>query len=177
MSSAWLSSLAKISVLGTSVRPGKISVKSLSRKVRTSVRIWSDGHHVAVELVGVVGEVVVELLPAHLAGAPVAQVHVVAGFDLAARLGHLRADAVDVVVDVDAVGHRLLVAVLHHQVLVEEAEGLLAGRGGEADQVGVEVLQHLAPQVVDRAVAFVGDDDVEGLDRELRVVDDGLGAA
>ncbi len=67
MSSAWLSSLAKISVLGTSVRPGKISVGSLSRKVRTMVRIWSGGHHVAVELVGVVGEVLVELLPAHLA--------------------------------------------------------------------------------------------------------------
>ena len=41
MSSAWLSSLAKTSVLGTSVRPGKISVGSLSRKVRTTVRIWS----------------------------------------------------------------------------------------------------------------------------------------
>ena len=39
MSSAWLSSLAKMRVLGTSVRPGKISVKSLSRKVRMTVRI------------------------------------------------------------------------------------------------------------------------------------------
>ena len=111
------------------------------------------GHHVAVELVGVVGEVFVELLPAHLAGELVAQVHVVAGFDLAAGFAHLGADAVDVVVDVDAVGHGLLVAVLHDQVLVEEAEGLLAGRGGEADQAGVEVLQHLPPQVVDGAVA------------------------
>ena len=34
-------SLQKINVLGTVVRPGKISVGSLSRKVRTSVRIWS----------------------------------------------------------------------------------------------------------------------------------------
>jgi hypothetical protein len=69
--------------------------------------------------------------------------HVVAGFDLAALLGDGGADAVDVVVDVDAVGHGLLVAVFHDQVLVEEAEGLLGGRGGEADEVGVEVLQHL----------------------------------
>ena len=129
-------------------------------------------HHVAVELVGVVGELFVQLLPAHLARELVAIVEEVAGFDLAARLAHLRADAVDVVVDVDAVGHGLLVAVLHHQVLVEEAEGLLARRGGEADQAGVEVLQHLPPEVVDGAVRFVGDDDVEGLDRERRVVVD-----
>ena len=36
-----ISSLAKMMVLGTSVRPGKISVNSLSRKVRITVRIWS----------------------------------------------------------------------------------------------------------------------------------------
>jgi hypothetical protein len=86
-----------------------------------------------------------------------------------------RADAVHVVVDVHAIGHGLLVAVFHDQVLVEEAEGLLAGRGGQADEVGIEVLQHLAPQVVDAAVGFVGDDDVEGLDGEGGVVGDGLG--
>jgi hypothetical protein len=40
-SSAWLSSLAKISVLGTSVRPGKISVKSLALTVWAISRIWS----------------------------------------------------------------------------------------------------------------------------------------
>ena len=89
--------------------------------------------------------------------------------------GDLGADAVDVVVDVDAVGHGLLVVVFHHQVLVEEAEGLLGGRGGEADEGGVEVLQHLRPEVVDGAVAFVGDDDVEALDGDARVVFDGLG--
>ena len=33
MSSAWLSSFAKISVFGTSVRPGKISREERSRKV------------------------------------------------------------------------------------------------------------------------------------------------
>lgn len=40
ISSAWASSLAKISVFGTVLRPGKISVKSLSRKVSRTVRIW-----------------------------------------------------------------------------------------------------------------------------------------
>ncbi len=94
------------------------------------------------------------------------------GLHRRAALGDLGADAVDVVVDVDAVGDGLLVGVLHDQVLVEEAEGLLVGRGGQADQIGVEVLQHLPPEVVDRAVALVGDDEVEGLERDGRVVDD-----
>jgi hypothetical protein len=40
ISSAWASSLAKISVLGTVERPGKISVKSRSRKVSRTRRIW-----------------------------------------------------------------------------------------------------------------------------------------
>ena len=172
MSSAWESSLAKISVLGTSVRPGKISVKSLSRKVCKHRADLVLGDHVAVELVGIVLEVVVELLPALLARLAVALVDVEAGVDLGALGGDLGLDAIDVVVDVDAVGHGLLVVVFHDEVLIEEAEGLLGRRGGEADQMGVEVFQHLAPEIVDRAVALVGDDDVEGLDRECRVVFD-----
>ena len=133
------------------------------------------GDHVAVELVGVVAEVVVELFPALLAGVALLNLHRVAGLHLGAGLGDLGADAVDVVVDVDAVGHGHFVVVFHHQVLVEEAEGLLAGRGGEADEGGVEILQHLRPEVVDGAVAFVGDDDVEALDRDTGVVFDRLG--
>ena len=133
------------------------------------------GDHVAVELIGVVCEVVVELLPALLARVALLDLHRVAGLDAGALLRDGGADAVDVVVDVHAVGHGHLVVVFHHQVLVEEPEGLLAGRGGEANEVSVEVLQHLRPQVVDRAVAFIGDDDVEGVDRDGGVVFDGLG--
>src|SRR5207237_48559 len=55
----------------------------------------------------------------------------------------------------------------------EEADGLAGGGGGQADQEGVEVVEHLAPEVVDGAVALVGHDKVEGLDGEGRVVDDG----
>ena len=133
--------------------------------------------HVAVELVGIVLKIVVELFPALLARVALHDLHGITGLYLGAGLGDSGADAVDVVVDIDAVGYGHFVVVFHHQVLVEEAEGLLAGRGGEADQVGVEVLQHLRPEVVDRAVAFVGDDDVEALDRDAGVVFDGLGAS
>ncbi len=84
------------------------------------------------------------------------------------------ANAVHVVVDVDAVGHGLLVRVFHDQVLIEEAEGLLIGRGGEADEVGIEVFQHLRPEVVDGPVALVGDDDVEGLNGNGGIVVNGV---
>ena len=70
-------------------------------------------------------------------------------------------DLVDAEVHVDAVGHRLVVGVLHDQVLPEEPEGLLGRRRGEADEMGVEVLQHLPPEAVDRPVALIDDDDVE----------------
>ena len=83
-------------------------------------------------------------------------------------------DTVDVVIDVNSIGYGLLMRVLHHQVLVKEPEGLLAGCGGEADEVGVEVLEHLRPEIVDGAVTFIGNDDIKGLDGDGRVVFDGL---
>src|SRR5213594_1993142 len=66
----------------------------------------------------------------------------------------------------------MLVSVFHDEVLIKEADGLLRRRGGEADEIGVEVFEHLAPEIVDGAVAFIGDDEVEGLDRDVRVVND-----
>ena len=38
--------------------------------------------------------------------------------------------------------------------------------------VGVEVFEHLPPEIVDGAVAFIGDDEVEFLDREGGIVFD-----
>jgi hypothetical protein len=86
---------------------------------------------------------------------------------------------------------------LHDEVLLEEAEGLFGRRGSEADERGVEVFEHLPPEIVDGAVAViplrglrslrfafgvgaialggVGDDEVEFLDGERGVVFDGDG--
>jgi len=64
------------------------------------------------------------------------------------------------------------VPVFHHEVLIEKANGLFAGGGGEADEVGVEVFEHLAPEIIDGTVALVGDDEVVLLNGETWVVFD-----
>ena len=90
-------------------------------------------------------------------------------------LGDLRLDAVDVAAHIHAIGHGLLMAVFHDEVLLEETEGLLGRRGGQADEGGIEVFEDLPPEVVDGAVALVGDDEVEFLDGKGGVVFDGDG--
>ena len=130
MSSAWLSSLAKTSVFGTSFRPGKMSVKRVGRET-SGRRCGSDRARstLAVELCGIVGDVLVGSFPPPLARLSVAVLdhRVRLRFDGGALPGDPRADVVDLEVDVDAVGDRAFVVVLHDQVLVEEPEGLLGG--------------------------------------------------
>ena len=127
-------------------------------------------HHVAVKLVGGVGQVLVQPLPADPPGQPVPPVDVVAGLHRRPLFCNLRANPKGVEVDVHPVGNRLLVGVLHDQVLLEEAEGLLGRCCGQSNQEAVEVFKHLPPQVVDGAVTLVGDDHVEGLYGDVGVV-------
>ncbi len=82
------------------------------------------------------------------------------------------ADPIDVVIDVDAIGDGAFVAVLLDEVLLEEAEGLHVRSGGKADEIGIKIFEDLAPEVVDGAVAFVGDDEIERLDGQTRIVSD-----
>src|ERR1039458_9637307 len=87
-------------------------------------------------------------------------------------LADQRADAVDLEADVHTVGDGLFVAVLHNQILIEEAESLLRRRGGQPDNERIEILKLLPPEIVDGPVAFVGDDEVERLDGKAWVVAD-----
>ena len=100
-------------------------MKRRSRKVSSTVRIWSRATTLRSSSAARVRQLVVEELPARAARLAVAELRPQAGVDRRAVLGDLGADAVDVEVDVDAVDDRLLVAVLHDEVLVEEAERLL----------------------------------------------------
>ena len=137
------------------------------------MRIWSRATTARSSSRGAVREVLVEQLPAGATGGAIAEPRPHPGVDRAPALGDLRLDAVDVEVDVDPVHDGLLVAVLHDEVLVEEAERLLVRGRGEPDGEGVEVVEHLPPEAVDRAVALVDDHDVEELGRQLAVVLDG----
>jgi len=127
----------------------------------------------AIERLGTIGHIFVELLPAAGACLAISEVRPDPRFDGAPALGDLRADPVHVEVDVDCVGDGLLVRVLHDEVLVEEAEGLLVRRRGQPDHERIEVVEHLAPNAVDRAVRLVDDDHVERLGWHGRVVLDG----
>jgi len=64
------------------------------------------------------------------------------------------------------------VTVIADDVLLEETVGAVVRRSREADQKRIEVIEHLLPEIVDRPVAFIDDDEVEELDRDLVAVDD-----
>ena len=132
------------------------------------------GHYVAVEVLGRVGQVVFQLGQPLFFGplVPMGNEPARFGLKLAALFADLGADAVDIESDVHAVGHRLVVAVFHHHIVTKKADRLLGGRGGQADQEGVEVFEDLTPEVVDRSVAFVDNDEIVGLDGDSLVVDD-----
>ena len=134
MSSAWVVVLGKDERLGQVGAAGKHLGEDLVAEGFQHRANLVGRNHVAVEVVGVVGEDFVELFPADLAGLAIAFVHPETGFNLRARLGDGGFDAVDVAAHVHAVGHGFLVVVFHHEVLLEEAEGLLGWRGGEADE-------------------------------------------
>ena len=85
--------------------------------------------------------------------------------------GLLRIDGIDFAADIDAVGDGLLMGILADDVLSEEAVGAVVRRGGQADEAGVKIFQDLPPEVVDRAVAFVDDDEVEEFRWNLAVID------
>ena len=86
---------------------------------------------------------------------------------------HVRLDTHDVVVDEVALADRPLVLVAVDEVL-EVGHGVRSRRGGQADLDGVEVFERVAPdrQLLGRvaAVALVGDDQVEGVDRDVELL-------
>ena len=53
---------------------------------------------------------------------------------------------------------------------MEVSKGAFVGSGGQPDLKGVEVLKNLLPDVIDRAMTLVNDDEVEMLYRYARVM-------
>lgn len=133
------------------------------------------GQDAAVELLGEPFFLAIEHFEAFLFGEAVADLDGGTGFDGVALFGELGFDAVDVVAHIDLVDHGVFVGVFGDEVLIKKADGLFGGCGGEANEEGIKVFEHLAPEVVDGAVAFVNDDDIELFDGDVGVVADGSG--
>ena len=132
--------------------------------------VWVDDG--AVQVLAGIRHVFVLNRPPLAACQPLALLDLLLGLELATVLRAFRVDDVDLVADIDTVGDGLLMRVLADDVLLEEPVRAVVRRGRQADEIGIEIFQHLAPQVVDRTVAFVDDDEVEELRWNPAVVDD-----
>ena len=170
-SSAWLSFLAKTSVFGTSWRPGNISRQLVAEGPDYSADLIGVDD-VVVKLPSGIGDVLILDLPTLPARQALAHFDLLVGLELAAVPGLLGLDDINLVADIDPVGDGLLMGILADDVLLEEPVGTVVGRGGQADEIGIEIFQDLPPDVVNRAVAFVDDDEVEELGRNPAVIDD-----
>jgi hypothetical protein len=82
-------------------------------------------------------------------------------------------DPENLVPHVDPIDHGAFVWVFRDKVLVEEAQRMLGRSGGQPDDMRVKVLKHLPPESVNGPMAFVRDDEIEGLDRDIWVVRQG----
>src|ERR1043165_9547809 len=123
-----------------------------------------------VELLGGIGRVFIGLLPAAAAGQLFALLDELFGDKARAVGSDFGFDCVNFVADVDAIGNGSFVAVVADDVVLEEAEGAVIGRGRKADEKGVEVIEHLLPDVVNGAVTLVYDDEIKELGRNFVIV-------
>lgn len=62
--------------------------------------------------------------------------------------------------------------VFRNDILVKKSESPRIGRSRQADHESIEVVEHLFPQVVNAAMAFIDDDKIEKLDGYFVVVAD-----
>lgn len=95
----------------------------------------------------------------------------VADDDGRALFGDEGADPIHIKIDVYSVGYRLIMPVLHDEILVEKTECLPGGCGSEADDERIEIEQHLTPQFVNRPVSLVHYDEIEELGWDAGIVD------
>ena len=127
-------------------------------------------NHAPVQLISRIQEIIIQLLPPLATGVLVPLVHIVPALNDTPVLGDVGFDPEYIVPDIHPVRNGPFVEVFHHQVLIEEPECLLGGGGRQANQEPIEILQHLPPEMVDRAVALISHDEIKGLDRDTGIV-------
>lgn len=53
---------------------------------------------------------------------------------------------------------------------VPNTERLFRWRGSKADQIGIEIFQHLCPEIINGAMAFIGYNNIKALNGEIWVI-------
>ncbi len=79
-------------------------------------------------------------------------------------------DAINITADVNAICHRFFVTIFHHQVLLKKTERLLRRRCRKPNEIRVKIFQHLSPEIINGAMAFICNDKIKGLNRNSRIV-------
>ena len=128
-------------------------------------------HNVPIQLCRGIDQVFVHLFPALCAGQAVPILDLLLQ-DHRTVFRNIGLNEEDILTDIDTINNGLLTGILADHVLVEKGKGTLVWRSGQANDEGVEIFQHLVPNVVDRPMAFIDDDAVEKLRGNLFVIDD-----
>ena len=128
-------------------------------------------HNIPIQLCRGIDQVLVHLFPALCAGQAVPVLDLLLE-DCRTVFRHVGFNEENVLAHIHAVDDGLLTGILADHVLVEKGKGALVRRGGQANDEGVEIFQHLIPNVIDRPMAFIDDDAVEKLRGNLFVIDD-----
>ena len=77
--------------------------------------------------------------------------------------GNFRHDLKYIIGDQHPVFHRFPVAVIADQILIEIAKSPVVGRSTQTDLKGIEIVEHLFPEVVNASVTLVYDDKIKKL--------------
>ena len=89
---------------------------------------------------------------------------------MSAVFAHLCFNEKDILANVNAVNDSLFSWVLADNILVEKRKSTVIRGGGQANDKGIKIGQHLAPHIINGAVAFIHDNAVKELRRIFLVV-------
>ena len=130
--------------------------------------------NVPVQLGGNIVHILIQLLPALFTGKTVAALDELL-HNMGAALRYLGFNEKDIFAHVDAVDDGLLPGVFTDHIFLEERKGTLVRCGSQAHEKGVEIVQHLLPDIIDGAMTFIDNDAVKKFGGIFGVVDDFFG--
>ena len=128
---------------------------------------WVD--NVPVKLGWLIIHILVQLFPSFGSGQTVTVFNQLF-HQMSAVFAHLCFNEKDILANVNAVNDSLFSWVLADNILVEKRKSTVIRGGGQANDKGIKIGQHLAPHIINGAVAFIHDNAVKELRRIFLVV-------